>query len=94
MARLSRRARNRWWFIRDEVLISEGFSPEEAALIAYTRISSYSVRKLRRNRRRLVQIEIDKGALPREATKIVYERLKYTDQEVLDWAAFSRLIYR
>jgi hypothetical protein len=94
MPRMSRRQRNRWFYVRMDILVSEGFSPEEASLIAYTRISSSAVRRLRRNRKRLVQAEIDRGAMPRDATVRVYSRIRETDQEVIDWDAFRRLAYK
>ena len=92
--RLSRRQRNRWFFIRFDVLVMEGFIPEEANLMANTRISTPGVRRLRRRRKRMVQDEINKGFTHREAIENVRKAVADTDLEVVDWDAFRRLVYR
>lgn len=92
--RLSRRQKNRWFFIRFDVLVMEGFSPEESNLMSYTRISSPGVRRLRYNRKRMVAREISNGLTHREAVESVRKHVANTDIEVVDWDAFRRLVYR
>ena len=93
MARLSRRQKNRWFFIRFDVLVLEGFTPEESNIMSYTRISSPGVRRLRRRRKRMVTNEVNKGHTYREAVDIVRAQIRDTEEEVFDWDAFRRLVY-
>ena len=52
--------RTRWVSIRAQRLIEEGFSPNEAARLAEFRISTPSMRRLRRRRKGLVQRYLDR----------------------------------
>lgn len=85
--------RTYWYSYRFDILVMEGFTPEEAALIANCRISSGPVRKLRRQRKRRVQVAMTRGLDHREAIEYVRATVRGTDEEMLDWDTFRRAVY-
>lgn len=99
--RLSRRQRSFWYIWRYDQLIMEGFSPEEAALIANTKISAPEVRRLRRKRKRLFQKYIydyeDAGYSIMEAREEAYNEmltiLDEKEEQIIDWDTFKRILY-
>lgn len=99
--RFSRRQRNRWFFFRYDQLLLEGFSTEEAALIANTKISSPAIRRVRRERKRKLQRIIDRNMeegmddfeAVSEAKEELRERLESLGDDITDWDTFKRILY-
>jgi len=91
--RLSRRQVNRWFFLRFDVLMLEGFNPEEANIIANAKISTAPVRKFRRRRKRLLQSYIDEGFTHKEAREKLASDIRNQPEEVVDWDSYRRLVY-
>lgn len=93
MSRLSRRQRSRWFFWRYDQLLIEGFSPEEAALIANTKISAKGVRELRKHRKRTLQRYMDSGFSRSEAMEEIMDELNARGDAIIDWDTFRRILY-
>lgn len=91
--RLSKRARNRWFYTRFETLCNEGFTPEEANLIANCRISSIPFRKLRRSRKIMVQRYVDGGNTFLGAIEKTRADVRKSGKEILDWDLMRRFVY-
>lgn len=91
--RLSKRARNRWFYSRFDTLCNEGFTPEEANLIANCRISSLPFRKLRRTRKLMVQKYVDRGETFLGAIAKTRVDVRNSGREILDWDLMRRFVY-
>lgn len=91
--RLTRRQRDYWFLTRYDALLLEGFAPEEAAVISLTRISTPPVKRLRRQRKRVLAFYLNRGLEPREAIEATRAQFRNTPQEILTWEDFRRLLY-
>jgi len=81
-----------WWLYRYDKLILEGFSPEECAVLCDVRISRPAIRKIRRQRKRIVAYYLLQ--LPeREAILAARDYARGTDWETLTWDDFVRVVY-
>ena len=88
----NKRRKERWFFLRFETLVQEGFTPEESNMIAYARISSKQMRRVRRSRVSF----LNKSAyeLSKAKGSVSLQEIRETDSEIIDWDAYRRLVYR
>lgn len=96
----NKRRKERWFFLRFETLVQEGFTPEEANMIAYARISSKQMRRVRRSRvsflnKSAYELSKQKGSVSlQEIREYTWKKIRETDSEIIDWDAYRRLVYR
>lgn len=95
----NKRRKERWFFIRFDTLMHEGFTPEEANMISYARISSRQMRRVRRSRLAFRGKMYDEytGQKPiseKELNEYTWKKIRETDSEIIDWDAYRRLVYR
>lgn len=91
--RLTRRQKDYWYFVRYDALLLEGFAPEEAGVIALTRISSKPVKRLRRQRKRVLASFLSQGLEAREAIEATRSYFRETGQNILTWDHFRYYLY-
>jgi hypothetical protein len=95
-----RKFKARWINIRYYKLINEGFTPEEANMIAIARLSSPKMRELRKQRMKLLdrsahELSREKGAVSKqEVLEYTWNKIRDSDQEIVDWNAYRSLVYR
>ena len=83
--------RQYWFYKRYDILCLEGFTPEEAAIIANVRISTPMIRRVRRVRKRQIAGYLNQGYSLKEAVDAVRERYRDSRQEILDWPSFRQM---
>ena len=88
-----RRRRDFWYFWRYDILTREGFTADEAAIIANCQISSNAIRELRHYRLSLIQAYLNIGYTQVEAIQLVRASIIQSGQEISDWSVFRRIIY-
>ena len=93
MYRRPYRRRSYWFALRFDILVQEGFSPEESAIISNCRISSGPVRHIRRVRKRMVQTAVNSGMSRRDAIEYVRASVRGTEMEIVSWEDFRRIVY-
>jgi len=92
--RSKRDARRKFWYsVRYDKLLLEGFTPEEAQVIASVRISSPPIRNLRKRRIRRVVKYIKQGYDFYDAIDKVRDEVRDEDEEVIDWQTLMRIFY-
>ena len=91
--RLTRRQRDRWFFMRYDTLRLEGFTPEESNYLAGFKISTNAMRRIRYRRKRELQREIDRGLAFWDAVEVVRQRWRDEDKEILIFADFVEEAY-
>lgn len=91
--RPTKKQSDRWFWIRYDALVADGFTPNEAFIISRTKISSSAVRRIRRQRKRMLQSVMNTGVDRRTATLIVREDIRRGPNEILDWEIFRRVVY-
>ena len=92
--RLSKKQWNRWYFQRYDTLLLEGFSPHEASWVSSLRISQPPVTGIRRRRKKMIQEFMNQGLSRQDAIKRVRDRIKGSEEEILDWDAWRRIVYK
>lgn len=88
--------RNRWYWTRVKNLNLEGFTPEESIVIARTKITTSAVRRIRRQRRKMLQLVVDTGLEQTEAIKATREAINRgwgPYERMIDWEKFVRAVY-
>lgn len=91
--RLTRRQKDYWYFLRYDSLLNEGFAPEEAGVISLTKISSQAVKRLRRQRKRVLASFLSRGLEGRAAIEATRSYFRETDQNILTWEDFRAYLY-
>ena len=90
---LTRKQKERYFRERYARLLEEGYSPEEADMLANISISKGEFAKLRRRRKKMVQDLIVQGWSPGAARRKVREDLRKKKELLIDWDTFRTLIY-
>lgn len=86
--------RRNWWRLwRYDMLVNEGFTPEEASLISHVRISAGPVRRLRRQRRMAVQRAVNAGLTRQEAVELIRAEVRNNQAEILTWTQLRQVLY-
>lgn len=89
----TKKIKDRWYWYRYDVLLVEGFTPEEASVLSHVRISSRQVRTLRRSRKRVMSYYIKEGMTPSEALGATQRYFSESDDEILTWTDFRDILY-
>ena len=90
---LSRKQKDYWYFTRYDALLLEGFAPEEAGVISLTKISSKPVRRLRRQRKRVLSSYLNQNLPVRDAIEATRAYFRETEQNILTWQDFRQYLY-
>ncbi len=73
-----------WQLFRYDILTKEGFTPEEASLIRHVKISSQAIKRLRKQRKIMLEF-----MTLNEALNII----RKNNSEVLTWDQLRRILY-
>lgn len=84
----------RWYNWRRDLLEREGFSANEAAVIANCRPSMPGIRALRRERiAEIVQAQSRYGLNYDDAKRYVISRIESEGRDIITWSIFRRILY-
>lgn len=91
--KLSKKQKEYYFSKRYQRLLDEGFSAEEADLLANVRISKGGFLRSRRERKKKYEALLRQGVSPMEAKKRIVEQARGENKLFIDWATFRKEIY-